>query len=119
LNPSLPLVSGDPDRLEQVVINVGKNAVEAMPDGGILTVRTDLEDEFVKLKVEDTGVGMSEDTLKKIFDPFFSTKEVGRGTGLGLAISNQITKDHGGRIEAESKPGVGTTISIFLPLVRR
>lgn len=119
LNPSLPPVSGDPDRLEQVVINVGKNAVEAMPDGGILTVRTNLEDEFVKLEVEDTGVGMSEDTLKKIFDPFFSTKEVGRGTGLGLAISNQITKDHGGRIEAESKVGVGTTISIFLPLVRR
>jgi signal transduction histidine kinase len=119
LNPSLPPVSGDPDRLEQVVINVGKNAVEAMPGGGILTVRTNLEDEFVKLQVKDTGVGMPEETLKKIFDPFFSTKEVGRGTGLGLAISNQIAKDHGGRIEAESKPGVGTTISIFLPLVRR
>jgi signal transduction histidine kinase len=119
LNQSLPFVSGDPDRLEQVVINVGKNAVEAIPDGGILTVRTDLEEEFVKLKVEDTGVGMPEETLKKIFDPFFSTKEVGRGTGLGLAISNQIIKDHGGRIEAESEPGEGTTISIFLPPVRR
>ena len=119
LNQSLPFVSGDPDRLEQVIINVGKNAVEAIPDGGILTVRTDLEEEFVKLEVEDTGVGMPEDTLKKIFDPFFSTKEVGRGTGLGLAISNQIIKDHGGRIEAKSEPGGGTTISIFLPPVRR
>ncbi|MDA2933037.1 ATP-binding protein [Acidobacteria bacterium AH-259-D05] len=119
LDPSLPAIPGDADRLEQVIINIGKNAVDAMPDGGILSFGTYLENNFVALEVKDTGVGMSPGTAKQIFNPFFSTKETDRGTGLGLSISRRIVTDHQGRIEVKSDLGGGTTVSIFLPLTRR
>ncbi len=119
LDPSLPLIPGDSDRLEQMIINIGKNAIDAMPRGGCLTFRTRRVDHSVSLEVKDTGEGISPEIANKIFEPFFSTKEIDRGTGLGLAISSRIIKDHQGSIEVESKSGLGTTVRVLLPLRRR
>jgi PAS domain S-box-containing protein len=109
-------VLADADQLEQVLLNLLSNAVDAMPRGG--TVRLGLGHEVdgrVKLEVSDEGVGIPPEIQGRIFDPFFSTKEIGKGTGLGLAISYGILKDHGGDILVRSKPGQGTTFTILLP----
>jgi signal transduction histidine kinase len=119
LDQFLPTVEGDPDRLEQVLINMGKNALDATRNGGILTFRTSVLGDSVKLEVEDNGIGMPPETAGRMFDPFFTTKEMDEGTGLGLAISKQIIKQHRGQIEVTSSSGKGTTISIFLPQARR
>jgi signal transduction histidine kinase len=109
-------VLADADQLEQVLLNLLSNAVDAMPRGG--TIRIDLgRDDAgrVKLEVHDEGVGIPPEVQARIFDPFFSTKEIGKGTGLGLAISYGILKDHGGDILVRSEPGRGTTFTILLP----
>lgn len=109
-------VLADPDQLEQVLLNLLSNAVDAMPRGG--TVRLLLgqdPDGRVRLEVTDEGVGIPPEIQGRIFDPFFSTKEIGKGTGLGLAISYGILKDHGGDILVRSKPGQGTTFTLLLP----
>lgn len=109
-------VLADADQLEQVLLNLLSNAVDAMPRGG--TVRLALGHEAdgrVKLEVSDEGLGIPPEIQGRIFDPFFSTKEIGKGTGLGLAISYGILKDHGGDILVRSKPGQGTTFTILLP----
>jgi two-component system NtrC family sensor kinase len=117
LDKSLPQVSGDADRLEQVFINILNNAIEAMPQGGRLAVRTGVNaGRNVYVQVSDTGLGITEEDLKKVFDPFFTTKQPGRGTGLGLSVSYGIIRDHGGRIEVSSVPGRGTTFKVILPL---
>jgi len=116
----LPLTYGNGDKLRQVFLNVCRNALQAMRPGGRLTVGTEIltpgrEDgpREILISFSDTGSGMPEETLKKIFDPFFTTKDV--GTGLGLAICAKIISAHGGRIEVDSKPEVGTTFGIVLP----
>ena len=104
--------------LQQVLINLLVNAIHAMPDGGRLTVRTfdsDIEERRgILIEVTDTGVGMSAEVLKKVFDPFFTTKRDG-GTGLGLSITQTLIERQYGRISVESKLGIGTTFSIWLP----
>ncbi len=108
----------DPRTIQQVLINLILNGIQAMPDGGRLQIRglACPDDKAVCIQVRDMGTGISPEDLPKIFDPFFSTKEVGHGTGLGLSVSHGIIKKHGGRIEVESTPGEGTTFTIFLPV---
>jgi len=123
-------VKADLHQFEQVIINLAVNARDAMPDGGKLTIRTVNVDErdsrelgsrqvppgeYVLIEVSDTGCGMSEEVKQKIFEPFFSTKEIGRGTGLGLSTVFGIVKQSGGYIYAESEVGRGTVMRVYLP----
>ncbi len=112
-------VSMNRTELQQVMINLIVNAIHAMPDGGVLYLRTGNKDnddvQGISICVEDTGKGMSNDVLEKIFDPFFTTKQL-EGTGLGLSISQKIITRYGGTISVESTEGVGTKFSIWLPL---
>jgi signal transduction histidine kinase len=124
---SLPKIAGDKDRLQQVLINLLLNAVQAMPEGGKLRVETlttersrpglegSPEQEFVLLAVTDTGVGIPADIKDKIFDPFYTTKEGQGGTGLGLAVVSGIVKEHDGWIDVEDVDGGGTAFRIYLP----
>lgn len=123
LDPSLPMVWGDPSGLTQVFLNVIKNAVEAMGAGGVLRIGTKMEtdlhrgkEKFLRVEVEDTGPGISPENLKWIFAPFFTTK--GSGTGLGLPIAQRIISEHAGSIRVESNHNVGTTFKVTLPVER-
>ncbi len=107
----------DPGRMQSVLINLMLNAIHAMESGGILNIKAQHKEnnkEF-SFQVKDTGCGISEENISKIFDPFFSTKEVGKGSGLGLSIIYGIVELHGGRIQVASKEGEGATFTIFLP----
>ena len=116
LDPGLPNIQADPLQLRQVFVNLMNNAAEAMPGGGRLTLRTRKGPSagFVTVDVEDTGIGISEENMKKIFTPFFTTKPIGKGTGLGLAIIYGIVKMHRGQIGVQSEPGQGTRFTITL-----
>ncbi len=118
LKEDLPRVVADPTELEQVVLNLFNNAVDAMPDGGRLSVTTSAEHGWVCLRVEDTGMGIPDGDLHRVFDPFFTTKQVGEGTGLGLSVSYGIIQKMGGRIEVQSNQGRGTTFTVMLPVQR-
>lgn len=111
---NLPLISADEKQLQEVLINLFSNAKEAMPSGGLITIRTSLEENSLRLDIEDTGCGMSEEVLGRIPEPFFTTKE--KGTGLGLAICQSIIKAHHGQLKFESAPQKGTTATIRLPV---
>jgi PAS domain S-box-containing protein len=132
--PELPLIEADTGMLEQIVMNLAVNSRDAMPKGGKLHIATSLVDinedyaghhpdartgSFVCLSVTDTGCGMDRKTLDRIFEPFFSTKEVGKGTGLGLATVYGLVKQHQGWIEVSSAVGVGTTFRIYFPVASR
>ncbi|KAA0255806.1 two-component sensor histidine kinase [Acidobacteria bacterium ACD] len=115
----LPLpVEADPAKLQQVFVNVVLNALDAMKDGGELTVRSGFSEKpgTCRVAVSDTGAGIAAEDLPRVFDPFFSTKEVGEGVGLGLAISYGIVEQHRGGIDIQSVPGAGTTVRVLLPL---
>jgi signal transduction histidine kinase len=114
----LPFVRGNSSQLKQVFMNIIVNAAEAMHGSGTLTINTSPapDQEMVFVEFTDTGEGIPEENLTRIFDPFFTTKEVGKGTGLGLATSYGIVEDHGGKINVNSKVGVGTTFTIELPI---
>lgn len=112
---SLPAIQADPNRLEQVFINIVNNAVDAMPTGGQLRVETGIADKELYVRFTDTGVGIAKEHLRDIFDPFFSTKRPDKGTGLGLAVSYGIIRDHSGAIDVESQPGRGATFTVRLP----
>ena len=114
----LPALRGDPNRLEQVLINLINNATDAIPEGGTIRVRAEKIAKHVRLSVRDTGIGIEKDDLPRIFDPFFSKKE-GNGTGLGLSVSYGIIRDHRGEIWVESTPGAGSTFYILLPTAER
>ena len=109
----LPNVLGDEDALKQCIVNLVKNAVEAMPEGGDITLSLGLQGGDVVLQVTDTGVGMNEHEQDRVFNPFYSTKK--DGSGLGLAMIKKIVEELGGRVKLASKPGHGTTVSLFLP----
>jgi signal transduction histidine kinase len=116
LASDLPKVTVDPGQINQVLVNLVVNAIQAMPEGGTLTVVTWATDEYVCFRVEDTGAGMTEKVSDKIFLPFFTTKDIDEGTGLGLAVVHGIVTSHGGKILIESEPGIGTNFQIRLPL---
>jgi signal transduction histidine kinase len=116
LAPDLPEITADPAQLNQVLVNLVVNAVQAMPAGGTLTVSTGRADSSVTLIVGDTGGGMSDEVRAKIFLPFFTTKEVDEGTGLGLAVVHGIVTAHGGSIDVTSRSGQGTRFEVRLPL---
>ncbi len=110
----LPPVLVDAGKLRQVILNLLLNAKEAMTGGGRLTVKTYLRDKEVILEMKDTGPGMDKETLRKAFEPFFTTRKT--GSGLGLAIAQRIMKDHKGKLELESRPGKGTLARVILPV---
>jgi two-component system NtrC family sensor kinase len=113
----LALVSGDAGQLQQAVIALATNAIDAMPEGGTLTISASNREHEVLIEVTDTGVGISPENLPKIFEPFFTTKEVGHGTGLGLAVCYGILTEHGGGLDVQSAVGAGTTFTITLPAI--
>jgi two-component system NtrC family sensor kinase len=119
--PASPvMVNMNHNEMKQVFINIIYNALQAMPRGGSLWIRLALNDgKEAAVEIEDTGIGIPSENLKKIFEPFFSTKENGDGTGLGLSISYRIVQNHGGRIVVESTPERGTVFRVFLPLHQR
>jgi two-component system, NtrC family, sensor kinase len=128
LDRNLPHIWVDPDQIKQVIMNMLVNAQHAVDEKGSITVRTrrcphkspEPEAEpvpMIELAIIDTGCGIPEKNLQRIFDPFFTSKEVGKGTGLGLSVSHGIVKAHGGLIEVESKVGEGTTFRVYLPLM--
>jgi hypothetical protein len=112
-------VRGNENRLQQVFFNLVLNARDAMPKGGWLTLKTRAEDGAVVAEVADTGEGIRREDIKRIYDPFFTTKGIGRGTGLGLAVSYGIVQEHGGAIAVDSVPGKGTTFTVTLPRLAR
>jgi len=115
LAPDIPELWGDQSQLLQVLVNLVVNSIQAMPDGGSLNIKTETERGGVCLSVEDTGIGMDEATLKKMFIPFFTTKDVNEGTGLGLSVVHGIVTSHGGTIDVTSEPGRGACFKIHLP----
>jgi two-component system NtrC family sensor kinase len=135
LSADLPWISIDSNQIKQVLINLIHNAIQAMPQGGCVTVSSTCEqrqaseraalsvpgesptaDDWVSIRITDTGVGISADILERIFEPFFSTRPAGKGTGLGLSVSYGIIASHGGWIEVDSLPGHGSSFHIFLPI---
>jgi PAS domain S-box-containing protein len=131
LASDLPLIDGDTTQIHQILLNLFVNARDAMASGGILTITTEAFDvdesyaanfadakagRYVRITVADTGTGIPRDSLDKIFDPFYTTKEPGKGTGLGLSTVIGIVKSHGGFLNVDSELGKGTTFSVFLPV---
>ncbi len=114
--PALPPIFADKAQIHQVLVNLSVNGIQAMPKGGRLTITTEAGEHEVKLIVEDTGMGMTEKTVKKIFVPFFTTKEIGQGTGLGLSVVHGIVMSHGGSIEVDTHIGQGSRFEISLPV---
>lgn len=109
-------IKADRTQISQMVMNIVLNAYDAMKDGGTLLVSTRISGEEAVLRFKDSGCGMDTETLSRIFDPFYTTKESGKGTGLGLAIVAQIVETHGGKIYVDSEPGRGTEFRIYIPL---
>ncbi|HOB74718.1 MAG TPA: cache domain-containing protein [Phycisphaerae bacterium] len=116
LAEDLPLVYGDRNQLQQVVLNLALNACEAMPDGGTLTIISRAEGEEVVLSIQDTGHGIPREDLEKIFEPFYTTKPVGKGTGLGLSVTYGILQQHGATLGVKSEIGKGSTFTVRLPI---
>jgi signal transduction histidine kinase len=110
----VPMVQVDVAQIEQVLFNLYLNAMQAMPDGGVLTIACRVVSNWIELTVSDTGVGIPSDQLERIFQPFFTTKA--HGIGLGLPITRRLVEDHHGRLLVESQLGYGTTITVQLPL---
>jgi len=115
IGEDMPLVNVDGGQIQQAIIALANNSIDAMPEGGTLTFRAFAENNRVVIEVQDTGFGIEQENVSKIFEPFFTTKEVGKGTGLGLAVCYGIITEHNGRLSVRSNVGVGTTFSIFLP----
>ncbi len=114
-----PVIFGNAGKLQQVFMNLFMNARDAMPEGGDLRIRTESVDGKLEVTVQDSGTGISRENIKKIYDPFFTTKAVGKGTGLGLSVSYGIVQEHGGNISVESKLARGSLFKLELPLVRK
>ena len=134
LAENLKIINADPTQIEQIIMNLGVNARDAMSDGGRLIFETEsviLDEQYckthlgarpgqyVKLSISDTGHGMDREILSHIFEPFYTTKETGKGTGLGLAMVYGIVKNHGGYIMCYSEPGEGTTFKIYFPIIEK
>jgi signal transduction histidine kinase len=118
LYQDLPAIKADLSQLQQVFTNLIVNALQAMPEEGQLSIETSCDEDHVYLLVQDTGIGMTPETLKQIFLPFFTTKDIKQGTGLGLSVVHGIVKAHGGSIDVESHVGQGSRFRIKFPLRR-
>ncbi|OGS21101.1 MAG: hypothetical protein A2252_05560 [Elusimicrobia bacterium RIFOXYA2_FULL_39_19] len=118
LENNLPEISANSNQLQQVIINLCNNAIDAMPEGGEIRISAKKSGAYVEIEVTDTGKGIPDKIKQHIFEPFFTTKEVGKGTGLGLSLVYEIVQKHNGTIEVESEPGKGTTFKIKLPIDR-
>ncbi len=126
LSINLPLVLGDPTHLQTLFLNLITNALDAMPNGGLLIIRTQEvlshpssgNGRWLEISITDTGIGITGESKKKIFDPFYTTKKIGEGTGLGLAICEKIIKEHSGRLDVESEVGKGSTFFVYLPFLK-
>ena len=118
LGNGLPNVMVDRHMIEQVLMNLILNAVQAMKNGGVLTIRTSVAEGICRVEVNDTGSGIPASVLSRVFDPFFTTKGEGEGTGLGLSVNLGIVERHGGKILVESEVGKGTTFTLCLPVSR-
>ncbi|MGH9864217.1 MAG: sensor histidine kinase, partial [Candidatus Acidiferrales bacterium] len=116
---TLPVVLGSTTRLQQVFLNLFMNARDAMPNGGMLEVRTAAHNGSVEVEVTDTGVGIRPEHIHRVFDPFFTTKASGRGTGLGLSVSYGIVKEHAGKLEVRSTAEKGTSFRLEFPVARK
>ncbi|MFZ7112477.1 MAG: hybrid sensor histidine kinase/response regulator [Desulfatiglandales bacterium] len=132
LDEDLRAINADPVQIEQIIMNLGVNARDAMPEGGKLVIETSnirLDERYCKthvgakmgqyvlMRITDTGFGMDEETLNHIFEPFFTTKDVGKGTGLGLAMVYGIVNNHGGYVTCSTQPGIGTTFDVYFPVL--
>ena len=117
LDPALPKVAGDENKLEQVFINLIINAAQSMDGTGVLTLRTEFafDSNQVRIECSDTGSGIDDKHIDRVFEPFFTTKEKGKGTGLGLSICHGIVEQHGGTMTVDSSKGQGSVFTIFLP----
>jgi PAS domain S-box-containing protein len=115
----IPAIKGDINQLQQCVINLIFNAIDAMPDGGTLWISAnyDLQEKMVTISFKDTGIGIAEENIPLLFEPFFTTKKEGYGVGLGLSTAWGIVERHGGTIKAESRPGQGATFKLMLPVI--
>ncbi len=116
LSPDLPILMVDPHMMEQVLMNLILNAVQAIKGGGVITITTRVQEDQCAVEVEDTGCGIPQAVMAKIFDPFFTTKGQGEGTGLGLSVSLGIVEKHGGQILVSSEVGKGSQFTVCLPL---
>jgi two-component system, NtrC family, sensor kinase len=116
VDKELLLVNADEGQIQQAVIALATNAIDAMPNGGTLCFNAHKQSNRILIEIKDTGFGISPENLPKIFDPFFTTKEVGKGTGLGLAVCYGIITEHGGRLSVRSTIGKGTTFIMYLPI---
>jgi len=117
LAPELPQVDLDPDRMQQVFLNLINNAAQAMPRGGRLTVSTRVEDGCVSIAFADTGVGIAAEDRARVFEPLYTTKA--KGFGLGLSIVKLLVDAHGGTVTVSSTPGAGSCFSVHLPIAQR
>ncbi|MCK4728059.1 MAG: HAMP domain-containing histidine kinase, partial [Desulfobacterales bacterium] len=117
LDPALPKVAGDENKLEQVFVNLIINAAQSMDGTGVLTLRTGFgfDSNQVRIECSDTGGGIDDKHIDRVFEPFFTTKEKGKGTGLGLSICHGIVEQHGGTMTVDSSKGQGSVFTIFLP----
>jgi signal transduction histidine kinase len=114
-----PLVQGERERILEAIENLISNAIDAMPSGGLLTIATRKEVikgvPYATVTVSDTGEGIKEEHLNKIFEPFFTTRVASKGVGLGLSLTKKFVEDHGGRVDVESKVGIGSTFVLYFP----
>ena len=111
----IPPIECLPQQLNQVFMNLLGNAAQSIDDRGTITVRTRPATDGISIEITDTGHGIPPEQLSRIFDPFFTTKPIGEGTGLGLSLVKSFIELHGGRVELESEPGVGTKVMCTLP----
>jgi two-component system, NtrC family, sensor kinase len=118
IGQDIPVIKGDINQLQQCVINLIFNAIDAMPDGGTLWISAnyDLREKMVTISVKDSGIGIAEENIPLLFEPFFTTKKEGYGVGLGLSTAWGIIERHGGTVKAESRPGQGATFKLLLPV---
>jgi signal transduction histidine kinase len=116
LDPDLPEVLADAPQIHQVLVNLVVNALQAMPNGGKLSISTKTEDEKAVLIVEDSGTGMTQEVLRQVFVPFFTTKDIGQGTGLGLSVAHGIVTSHGGTMDVSTQIGKGSIFKVLLPI---
>jgi two-component system NtrC family sensor kinase len=115
-DPELPDIVADPDQIRQIFLNLINNAGDAISESGTITITTTSDGKQVRATITDTGRGMTAEQMKKIFEPFYTTKEPGKGTGLGLSVSLGIVKSMGGSIDVQSMPGTGSSFTVSLPI---